>query len=55
MISKLFEKANIPKNSRKRFIPFVNERNFMGALLSDQTKTLNKHLKNSEKEGMAMI
>jgi hypothetical protein len=33
MISKLFENSRLSKSEKKKFIPFVNERNFMGALL----------------------
>jgi hypothetical protein len=33
MISKLFEQNKLSKSEKKKFIPFVNERNFMGSLL----------------------
>jgi len=39
MISKMFDQSKIEKDERKKFLPFVNERNFMGTLLSDHNKT----------------
>lgn len=38
MISKLFERKELTKSEKKKFIPFVNERNFMGTLLRDNLK-----------------
>lgn len=36
MMSRLFEHQSLSKADRKRFVPFVNERNFMGALLGEE-------------------
>jgi hypothetical protein len=33
MISRLFEQDKLSKTEKKMFVPFVNERNFMGTLL----------------------
>ena len=55
MISKLFSQEKLQKNQKKKFIPFVNERNFMGTLLSDNNKNDSRYPKLHEKDEMAII
>ena len=38
MISKLFKSSSLTKSERKKFIPFTNERDFMGTLIVDEPK-----------------
>ena len=42
MISKLFKDERSFTNRNKRFVPFINERNFMGALISDDSKSASR-------------
>lgn len=40
MIPKLFSSSSLTKSERKKFIPFVNERDFMGSLIMDEPKII---------------
>lgn len=39
MIARMFSQDKLTPKEKKRFVPFVNERNFMGTLLSDSSKS----------------
>ena len=52
MIAKMFSQDKLTGREKKRFIPFVNERNFMGVLLSDHNKS-SKH--QESRDDMRMI
>ncbi len=55
MIRRLFSQEKLNKNERRNFIPFVNERNFMGALISDIPKHTNKSIRNTEARDREII
>lgn len=55
MISKLFNQEKLSKSDRKEFVPFVNERNFMGCLISDMPKTTFRYQRGVLKKDQEII
>jgi hypothetical protein len=51
----MFHKHKIEKSERKKFMPFVNERNFMGTLLNDHNKAYCDSSDLTNSKNMAMI
>lgn len=40
MLAKIFQQTPVDRNERKKFVPFVNERDFMGTLLTENSKCI---------------